>query len=793
MRIFQSAISTKFREPRWWLRLIFVIDLLLIAIQWSELQTDMLIDGVHWRGLYALIAISLLFIGLAIISFAAYDRALGGLRPVIEWIVDQPFRTWVAAFIVFQIPVLVGLAIDRHGIFSHGSEMLGVIGFVTAVGILLAKQIVHPQKVDHEQLDTGPRRSSDRMIVLTVVGCGILTAALIWLYAPPLAYGNFDSYRYFYASEGLLRRQPLHFFWYTYPYPLLIAATRLIADSVLSIVILQHVLRIAFAALIFWLIKGSQRGIAAVAALLVALSPLSAYQAHQLLDTSIYSVCIGLIGVMGFVASQKERQVNAGLLVAIGLICAWVAVMRPLGQLLILPTLVVVGLFAWSWKLPAWIIGGFVVGALIMAGGQYMIDGHFRLGTDEQAFYAFPTVYLGLFDKNNGPEAASYQKMMDSGECDYTLPDPRWDITKHWPHDLHNCSVRYNAAHGTQLSTRALYIEAIRAELTTFLSNFYDETRLAITNSDETALWPDRFKQMPFIIPTFSNEDACKGEKPPESDIVPVDSWGLYTCTYSVNQQGTINSTLPKLYDAMLIMMQPYRLEGQQVWSRFWAALALIAFALIEGPKSLRALVLICGLFIAYHAAVSVIAMFPQPRYMYFNLPFFFILVAVILVTVWRGIRKLPLMVGQAAAVTAIAILPILPGLTKPLWVDTVWHTTYYQTPHLVGLSKRIDEDVITHEWGKKAPFPGWARDGFSVRWTRTDLFQNGTYTFAIREDDGARVILDGEVIYENWQPGSHDWTAIQKVMREGRHKIVVEYFEDTGEAFIQFGYSKDH
>ena len=769
-----------------------MIDLVLAAIQWSELDTEVLVDGVHRRGLYALIAISLMLVGLAIISFAAYEQALKQLRPLIQWIVEQPLRTWTAAFFAFQIPVLIGLAIDRHGIFSHGSEMFGVIGFVSAVGILLARQIYRTQTVDHVPLNTEPRPISDRMIGLSVIGGGILAAGLIWFYAPPLAYGNFDSYRYFYASEGLLHRQPLDFFWYTYPYPLVIAGTRLIADSLLSIIILQHILRIAFAVLIFWLIKGTHWGIASVAALLVAISPLSAYQAHQLLDATIYSVCIGLIGMLGFVASQKERQVNPGLLIAIGLICAWVAVLRPLGQLLIVPTLLVVGLFTWSLKRPAWILGGFIFGALIMAGGQYLIDGHFRLGTDEQAFYAFPTVYLGLFDKNNGPEAASYQKMMDSGECDYKLPDPRWDIMKHWPHDLHNCSVRYNAAHGTTLSTKALYIEAMRAKLTTFLSNFYDETRLAITHSDETALWPDRFKQMPFIIPTFSNEDACKGEKPPASDILPVDSWGPYTCTYAVNEQGPLSATLPKLYDAMLIMIQPYRLEGQQVWSRFWAALALIAFALIEGPKSLRALVLISGSFIVYHAAVSVVAMFPQPRYMYFNLPFFFILVSVIVVTVWRGIQALPSKGGQAAAVVAIVVLPILPILAKPLWVDTVWRAAYYRMANFSLEAKQVEEDVITHEWGKKAPLAGWSRDGFSVRWTRTDLFQNGTYSFAIREDDGARVILDGEVIYENWQPGSHDWTVVQKEMSEGRHTIIVEYFEDTGEAFIQFGYSKD-
>jgi hypothetical protein len=96
---------------------------------------------------------------------------------------------------------------------------------------------------------------------------------------------------------------------------------------------------------------------------------------------------------------------------------------------------------------------------------------------------------------------------------------------------------------------------------------------------------------------------------------------------------------------------------------------------------------------------------------------------------------------------------------------------------------------VVTFEWGEDPPLEGWETDGFSVRWERSEIFEAKTYQFAVRADDGARVYLDGELILDLWGPGFHDWTAVEREMKAGRHRLIVEYYDETGSALIQFGY----
>lgn len=796
-----SSRAPRAASPRLWVRLVLGLNVALLGAQLAQLQREWMTTPMHGRGLAVLIllliAAAVLF-AISLISYPTLHRLCGRF---VDWVLAERVRTWTAAFLVFEVLALAGLGIDRHPLFPHGSELMGVAGFLDAVAILLGRRLARGSDPlpDDEAVDAPAHPRRDRWIALGIAAAGVAMSAVFWLYAPPLAYGNFDSYRYFFASEGLLGAQALDFAWYTYPYPLVIAATRLIADTVLSIVILQHALRIALAVLVFWSLRDAHRAGAAAAGFLIALSPIAAYQAHQLLDASLYGSLIGAAALMATRIATRARA-SVAATVGLGLLCAWIAVLRPMGQLLILPMLlVIVGARLWrrppeATRLAGLIAAGFAAGALIMAGGQWLISREFRFGTQEEAFYAFPTIYLGLYDPANGPVAASYQAMLDSGECAYMLPAQRWEIAKlyQWPHDLHHCATRYNEAHGTHLSTRALYLEAIRAKPLRYVSNLYQEARLFLTHSDTGALEIEigRMEQMPFFTQTFSPVDGCKHEVPEWTDIKPIESWFAYTCTYPVEARSALGRLIPQAYDAMLLAMQPYRLQGQQVWARFWAALALIAFAWLEGPRRLRPLVALGTLLIAYHAVISAAAMFPQPRYVYFNVPFFLILVAVVAVTLWQGIRALRSALGQVGAFAALALLPLLPALIAPLWTDTEWTARYWQNTALEGRPAQTRrEAVITYDWGEWGPFEEWEVDRFSARWERTEYFEAGRWTFAVRHDDGARVYVDGELIYENWAPGFHDWAAVEREMTRGRHRLRVEYYEDTQTASMQFGY----
>ena len=79
--------------------------------------------------------------------------------------------------------------------------------------------------------------------------------------------------------------------------------------------------------------------------------------------------------------------------------------------------------------------------------------------------------------------------------------------------------------------------------------------------------------------------------------------------------------------------------------------------------------------------------------------------------------------------------------------------------------------------------------DYFSARYERTLTLPAGYYNLALRMDDGARLLIDNQVVMSDWRTGSlRDMNSV-RYFDGGAHQFVVEYFEDTGQAAIQFYY----
>lgn len=97
-----------------------------------------------------------------------------------------------------------------------------------------------------------------------------------------------------------------------------------------------------------------------------------------------------------------------------------------------------------------------------------------------------------------------------------------------------------------------------------------------------------------------------------------------------------------------------------------------------------------------------------------------------------------------------------------------------------------IGTDDIDRDFGAAAPIPSAPLD-FGSRYTATRTFEAGVHTFSITQDDGVRIFVDGQLVYENWMhgylPGNVAWSTY---LTAGQHQITVEHFDDEGSALLQ-------
>jgi hypothetical protein len=134
---------------------------------------------------------------------------------------------------------------------------------------------------------------------------------------------------------------------------------------------------------------------------------------------------------------------------------------------------------------------------------------------------------------------------------------------------------------------------------------------------------------------------------------------------------------------------------------------------------------------------------------------------------------------------------PPVPEPTPGPWpppVPTVgWAAEYYSNQYLDGAPTMIREDPeINFDWGYGAPAPGLPYDHFSVRWSREVFFNNGTYTFYARHDDGVRVYVDGSLVIDSWYDQAAHTHSGMRSLGAGTHRVQVDYYENTQLASIQ-------
>ncbi len=110
------------------------------------------------------------------------------------------------------------------------------------------------------------------------------------------------------------------------------------------------------------------------------------------------------------------------------------------------------------------------------------------------------------------------------------------------------------------------------------------------------------------------------------------------------------------------------------------------------------------------------------------------------------------------------------------------WQAEFWNNETLSGLPVLTRNDTsIDFEWQGASPATGVNADHFSARWTRQINFNpGGAYQFRVRRDDGARLWIDGNLVFNAWQYGREEHT-FTITLGAGYHDLHFETYEING------------
>lgn len=137
-----------------------------------------------------------------------------------------------------------------------------------------------------------------------------------------------------------------------------------------------------------------------------------------------------------------------------------------------------------------------------------------------------------------------------------------------------------------------------------------------------------------------------------------------------------------------------------------------------------------------------------------------------------------------------VAVSSISPVTTSPTVPSNGnWLVQYYPNAGLAGDPILVQtEGRVSRTWGNGAPLSTMSPDSFSVRFTSSRQLNAGTYLLRVRADDGVRVYIDNTLYIDEWHVNNGNTTYTANVpLTDGIHTIIIEYYESSGDAFIEY------
>ena len=123
------------------------------------------------------------------------------------------------------------------------------------------------------------------------------------------------------------------------------------------------------------------------------------------------------------------------------------------------------------------------------------------------------------------------------------------------------------------------------------------------------------------------------------------------------------------------------------------------------------------------------------------------------------------------------------------------WMGEYFANTDLSGNPVAVRDDgdgFLSFDWGSGSPDSscGIPSDRFSARWTRQVLFDAGTYRFTVSTDDGIRVSVGAQQVFDEWRDQVASFEQ-DVTLAAGQHDVVVEYYENGGGAVAKLSWEK--
>ena len=120
-----------------------------------------------------------------------------------------------------------------------------------------------------------------------------------------------------------------------------------------------------------------------------------------------------------------------------------------------------------------------------------------------------------------------------------------------------------------------------------------------------------------------------------------------------------------------------------------------------------------------------------------------------------------------------------------------VWDVTFYgaielEGPILLQGQMKGARNGLRVDWGVNSPDVSVPPDYFSAYFITSRHFLSGKYCFVIVVDDGAELLVDGEIVRSYWwgyTPGAAYKTSL--TLEEGPHTIGLKYFENFENASL--------